>query len=296
MPMTRTDTSTPDANNRVGIIAGGGALPVQVVQSVAHAGGSPFVLMIGGEVDDISAFSDFEHETLELEQLSQLVPTLKRHRVTHLVMAGTIKRRPKVRDLQFSLSMLGWLPAAVRALSQGDNNLLSLVIREIEKRGIKVVGAHEVAGQLLAVEGAYTTAGPEKGDWRDIEAAREAALAIGRLDIGQAAVSIGGRVIALEGIEGTDGLLARVRDLRDHGRLAGRRRGVLVKCAKPDQELRADLPTIGAQTIETAHQAGLAGVAVEAGHALVLDGPELVARANALGLFVIGLKREGGAQ
>ncbi|RWQ32955.1 MAG: DUF1009 domain-containing protein, partial [Mesorhizobium sp.] len=70
---------------------------------------------------------------------------------------------------------------------------------------------------------------------------------------------------------------------------AGRTRGVLVKCAKPGQELRADLPSIGPQTIEAAHAAGLAGIAVEAGRSLVLEGPTVVARANALGLFVIGL-------
>lgn len=293
MPMTRSDTLPRSADGRVGIIAGGGILPVQVAHSIAQDGGQPFVLMIGGEVKDIAAFSTFEHETIELEQLGQLVPTLKRHGVTRLVMAGTIKRRPRIKDFRFSLGMLSWLPAAFRALSSGDNTLLSIVIAEIEKRGIQVVGAHEVAKQLLAVEGTYTSNAPQKGDWRDIEAAREAALAIGGLDIGQAAVSIGGRVVALEGIEGTDGLLERVRDLRDHGRLARRKRGVLVKCAKPDQELRADLPTIGIRTVEDAHAAGLAGIVVEAGHALVLDGPQLVARADALGLFVLGLPREG---
>lgn len=296
MPMTRSDAARRDAGDRVGIIAGGGDLPVQVARSVAQEGGQPFVLMIGGEVDDISAFAAFDHETVELEQLTQLIPALKRHGVTRVVMAGTIKRRPRFRDFRLSLNMLGLLPAAFHALSRGDNTLLSTVIREIEKRGIKVVGAHEVATQLLAIEGTYTKTKPQNGDWRDLDAAREAALVIGGLDIGQAAVSIGGRVIALEGIEGTDGLLERVRDLRDHGRLAGRKRGVLVKCAKPDQELRADLPTIGVQTVEMAHSAGLAGIAVEAGHALVLDGPLLVARAEALGLFVIGLKRQGDAK
>jgi DUF1009 family protein len=130
---------------------------------------------------------------------------------------------------------------------------------------------------------------PWKSDWRDIEAGRAAAKAIGALDIGQAAVAVGGRVIALEGIEGTGGLLDRAKELRSHGRIAGKTRGVLVKCSKPGQELRADLPSIGPQTVDAAHAAGLAGIAIEAGHSLILDGPTTIARANALGLFIVGL-------
>jgi DUF1009 family protein len=93
----------------------------------------------------------------------------------------------------------------------------------------------------------------------------------------------------LEDIEGTDALLARAKALRNHGRLAGRRRGVLVKCAKPGQELRADLPTIGLATVEAAHAAGLAGIAVEAGRSFVLQQAETIARADELGLFIVGI-------
>ncbi|TIU20728.1 MAG: DUF1009 domain-containing protein, partial [Mesorhizobium sp.] len=137
-----------------------------------------------------------------------------------------------------------------------------VLTRGLEKRGITVVGAHQIVPDLAAAEGTLTAAGPRQSDWRDIEAGRAAAKAIGALDIGQAAVAIGGRAIALEGIEGTKGLLERTRELRGHGRLAGKTRGVLVKCAKPGQELRADLPSIGPQTVEAAHAAGLAGIAV----------------------------------
>jgi DUF1009 family protein len=103
-------------------------------------------------------------------------------------------------------------------------------------------------------------------------------------------VAIGGRVIALEGIEGTNGMLERVKDLRQHGRLAGKAGGVLVKCAKPRQEMRADMPTIGPQTVELAHAAGLSGVGIEAGRSLVMDGPDMIALADRLGLFVVGLE------
>ncbi|RUW19429.1 UDP-2,3-diacylglucosamine diphosphatase LpxI, partial [Mesorhizobium sp. M4B.F.Ca.ET.013.02.1.1] len=184
------------------------------------------------------------------------------------------------------------VPTVVMGLARGDDGLLRILTRFLEKRGIKVVGAHEIVPELLAGKGPLTQAEPSKADWRDIEAARVAAKAIGALDIGQAAIAIGGRAIALEGIEGTNGLLERTRQLRDHGRLAGKTRGVLVKCAKPGQELRADLPTIGPRTVEAAQEAGLAGIAVEAGRSLILEGPDTIARANALGLFIIGLPAE----
>ena len=134
-----------------------------------------------------------------------------------------------------------------------------------------------------------TAASPLSTDQRDLDAAFIAAKAIGALDIGQAAVAVGGRVIALEGVEGTDGLLERVVNLRNHGRLGKAKRGVLVKCAKPQQELRADLPTIGVETIERAHRAGLVGVGVEAEKSLILERDGVVAAADAAGLFVIGL-------
>ncbi len=296
--MTKTDGEARyvlPAGARAGIIAGGGALPLTIAKALKEQGADPFVLILAGEAEPGSLLESCDHETRPLEDIGKLVAILKRHRVTHLVMAGEIRRRPKLSALRPSLSLLAWLPTVIAGLAQGDDGLLRLVMRRLETNGIHVVGAHEIVPELLATEGAWTNTTPKPKDWRDVAAARAAAEAIGALDIGQGAVAIGGRAIALEGIEGTNGLLERVRDLRGHGRLAGKTGGVLVKCLKPGQELRADLPTVGPTTIELAHAAGLSGIAVEAGRSLVMDGPGLVARADALGLFALGLPaREGG--
>lgn len=277
----------PDA--KVGIIAGGGSLPVEIARALARQGKLPFIVMAAGEVDRIADFEPYEQATLRLEDVGSLLPILKQHHVTHLVTAGHITRRPRLSAMRLNLGLLAWLPSLFVGVTRGDDTVLKLFVRRIERSGIKVVGAHEIVPELVAAEGLLTKAAPRKADWRDIEAAHAAAKAIGALDIGQAAVAVGGRAIALEGVEGTDGLLERTRELRGHGRLAGRKRGVLVKCAKPGQELRADLPSIGPLTVEAAHAAGLAGIAVEAGRSLVLEGPATIGRANALGLFVIGL-------
>lgn len=293
MSMTKAETAAAGrdlpSGARVGIIAGGGSLPVEVAAGAALRGHPPFVILMEGEVDRMAELSRYEHESLALEGIGSLIPLLRRHRITHLVLAGEIKRRPRLLALRPSLSLLAVIPLVVMALARGDDGLLKVVARGLEARGIKIVGAHEIVPDLVAAEGVLTKASPRKSDWLDIEAGLAAAKAIGALDIGQAAIAVGGRTIALEGIEGTAGLLDRAKLLRGHGRIAGKTRGVLVKCAKPGQELRADLPSIGPQTIEAVHAAGLAGIAVEAGRSLVLEGPETVARANALGLFVIGL-------
>ena len=293
MSMTKTEAAAArldlSPGSRVGIIAGGGSLPVEVAAGSAEQGYPPFVILMEGEADRIAELSLYEHESLALEGIGSLIPLLRRHRVTHLVLAGEIKRRPRLTQLRPSLSLLAVIPVVVAALARGDDGLLKVLARGLEARGIKVVGAHEIVPNLVAAEGVLTKAEPRKSDWRDIEAGLAAAKAIGALDIGQAAIAVGGRTIALEGIEGTAGLLDRAKLLRGHGRIAGKTRGVLVKCAKPGQELRADLPSIGPQTVAAAHAAGLAGIAIEAGRSLVLEGPATIANANALGLFIVGL-------
>jgi UDP-2,3-diacylglucosamine hydrolase len=275
--------------DRVAIIAGSGRLPVNVADGLKAAGQSPYIVIAGGERTDVTELTMHDHAVVELERLPETIPLLKRHGVTHVVLAGGVGRRPRVSRMRPSWALLRVLVRLAPALAKGDNALLATIVRVLEDHGFKVVGAHEVVPDLLAEEGVATRAVPTAADRRDLEAALTAAKAIGALDIGQAAVAIGGRVVAVEDIEGTDGLLARVKTLRKHPRLAARERGVIVKCAKPGQELRADLPSIGPQTVSAASEAGLAGIGIEAGRSLVLDHAEVVSLADRLGLFVVGL-------
>ena len=288
MTATRTDNPARDSR-RVAVVAGGGKLPVEVAKALAARGEKPPIFLADGEAD--GDFRDYEQVRMPIEAIGKLPAELHRRGVTHVVLAGTIGRRPKWWRIVPAPSLLTELPAAIKGLASGDDTLLRVLVRFLERQGIGVLGAHEIVPEMLAPEGALTRLAPQASDWRDLDAAYAAARAIGALDIGQAAVAIGGRAIALEGIEGTDGLLARTRDLRGHGRIAGRSRGVLVKCAKPAQELRADLPTIGPDTVEAAHAAGLAGIGVETGRSLILEAKRVVERAEALGLFVVGLSQ-----
>lgn len=276
--------------SRVGIIAGSGSLPVNVAQSLAFAGMDPFIVILEGEADRLADLQRFDHVVQPVEAAPRAFDRMKAAGVTHAVLAGGVARRPKLRAIKWTPRVLKILPRLALDLALGDDGLLRAVMRHIEKAGIRVIAAHEVVPDLLARAGAMTRAVPSADDQRDIEAALEAAKAIGQMDIGQAAIAVGGRVVALEGIEGTDGLLERMIGLRDHGRLGGKTGGVLVKCTKPSQDLRADLPAIGVKTVRDAQSAGLRGIAVEANRAFVLDFADTIAAANAAGLFISGLE------
>lgn len=292
-PMTRTERPHFSPNDRVALIAGSGRLPLEVADALAKQGKSPFVILVDGEASQIAALSAYQNHTMAMEDIGRLQSVFRKNNITHAVLAGGISRRPKLWHFKPTFGLIRIIPSMVAGLAGGDNRLLGILVRVFASFGVKVLGVHEVMPELLASRGVISNAAPEASDKRDLDAAWAGAKAIGGLDIGQAAIAIGGRVIALEGVEGTAGLLERTRGLRSHGRLAGKTRGVLVKCAKPDQELRADLPAIGPETIDAVHAAGLAGIGVEADRSLILDSAETIARANRLGVFIVGLGPDG---
>ncbi len=284
--MTRIDP----AEGRIGLIAGSGRLPIEIIESLNAHGARPYLVLIKGEAEPLPLFTSHEHGWLRVEDFGRLVPMLKSAGVERVVMAGGVARRPALKSIRWSWSLVSMLPRLVRALASGDDILLRAIIGHLEAHGIAVVGAHELAPDLLAGVGLIAGPKPSAADMRDVHAAAQAARAIGALDIGQAAIAIGGRTVALEGIEGTEGLIERVAGMRGHGRLAGRSGGVFVKCAKPEQDLRADLPAIGPDTIDAAFAAGLNGIALDAERAFILDFATTVARAKTHGVFIYGLK------
>lgn len=287
-------TAASATETRTGVVAGSGTLPVDVARRLIADGEKPFVVLVDGEANAAEpVYRQCDTVVLTVEQVGDLITHLKRAGVTRAVLAGGVARRPVFSRIRWNLGTLRLLPRVFAALARGDDVLLRALIGHLDANGIRVVGAHEIVPELVAPAGVLTRARPTRADLADIEAALAGARAIGALDIGQAAIAVGGRVIALEGIEGTDGLLERAKTLRGHGRLAGKSGGVLVKCAKPGQEVRADLPSIGPRTMDDAHAAGLAGVALEAGSSFILSFPETVARADALGLFLVGIGDEG---
>ena len=283
------NSAAVSAKEPIAIIAGNGLLPYYVAEAAREAGHSPFIVQLRGEGDH--DWSGFDHMDADLGGFRPVVMALRKREIDKIVLSGGVNSRPELLTLRPTLSVLASIPAILAKLrSGGDDKVLRMVIALFEKHGFEVVAAQSIAGDLLAEAGALGRHAPDREAEGDIEAAAHAARAIGVMDIGQGAVSVGGRVVALEGAEGTDQMLQRVAALRQSGRISARRRGVLVKLCKPQQDLRADLPSIGANTVRLAAAAGLAGIAVEAGRSLILEREETLRAADAAGLFVYGLE------
>ena len=282
--------SGQDNKGRLAIIAGSGFLPTYVAEAARQAGEDPVILALTNEAD--RDWSAFDHATLGVGNFAGLEAAFRRYGIDRVVMSGGVARRPAWREIHPTWRVIKELPSTIRTLlSGGDNAVLQMVIRLIEACGVRVIGAHEIAPDLLATTGPLGKFSPSKEDLRDIAQGAKAADALGLLDVGQGAVSVGGRVVALEGAEGTDKMIERVAGLRVEGRISTRRRGVLVKLCKPQQDVRADLPSIGVSTVLNAKKAGLAGVAIEAGRALVLEREAVIAAADEAGLFICGIDR-----
>ncbi|XEN30710.1 UDP-2,3-diacylglucosamine hydrolase [Ensifer sp. WSM1721] len=282
----------PQSKGRLAIIAGAGALPHHVAEAARRQGEDPFIIALSSEAD--ADWAGFDHSILGIGDFAAISGTFQAEGVDRVVLSGAVRRRPEWRDIRPTLKTLAKVPSILRTLmSGGDDAVLRMVIELIEASGARVIGAHEVVPNLLADTGPIGAHAPTAEDRRDIEAAIAAANALGALDVGQGAVAVGGRVVALEGAEGTDAMLARVAALKVDGRISARRRGVLVKLCKPQQDERADLPSIGPSTVAGAAAAGLAGIAVEAGRALVLERSRVTEAADKEGLFILGVERDG---
>lgn len=284
--MNRADTGLEP---RLALIAGNGSLPCQIAEALSSAGREFRIIAIKGEADERTrAQADTE---LGWGEIGRLYKFLKKTGCRDVLLIGGVSRRPDFTSILGDLGTLKRLPTIIRALAGGDDSLLTKVIRLFEVEGYRVVGIKDVAPQLLASSGVLGKVQPNQGDWRDAELALRATEKLGELDIGQAAIAVGGRVVALEGAEGTDAMLQRCAELKRIGRIRSKgRAGVLVKTAKPNQDLRVDLPTVGPMTIDLAAAAGLAGIAVEASGALIAEKEETLKKADNAGLFVIGIE------
>ncbi|CAN7522603.1 LpxI family protein [Pararhizobium sp. LjRoot255] len=282
--------SRPENRGRLAIIAGGGMLPHHVAEAAQARGEKPYIIALSNETG--LDWSDFDHQFLGIGNFKAISAVFRAEGIDRVVLSGAVRRRPEWRDIKPTLKTLAKVPGVLKTLlSGGDDAVLKMAIELIEASGARVIGVQDIIPELLAETGPLGAIEPDRDDWKDIEVAAAAAVALGKLDVGQGAVAVGGRVVALEGPEGTDAMLDRVAALRTEGRISTRRRGVLVKLCKPQQDLRADLPSIGASTIEGARAAGLAGIAVEAGRALVLERSQMIPQADEADIFVTGIDR-----
>jgi DUF1009 family protein len=272
---------------KLGLIAGGGGLPLDIARACVAAERPLFVLRLKGFADQ--ALADYPGADVGIAEIGRSFKLLKQARCEAVCFAGLV-RRPDFAALKPDLRGLAALPGAIAAASRGDDELLRYLMGEFEREGFVVEGADQVAAGLAIGEGPIGRMAPTRDHQLDIETAMRAARALGDLDIGQAAVSARGLVLAVEAAEGTGALLQRVADLPAPLRgTAGAPVGVLAKAPKSGQDRRVDLPTIGVETIAAVAAANLAGIVGEASAMLIVDRDAAVKLADELGLFIVGL-------
>lgn len=267
---------------KVGLIAGGGMMPVQIIKSCRERGIEIYVAGLIPFADE-NTFADIPHTMAKLGEAGKILKAFKEHGAFDIVMAGGIKR-PSLKEL-----IPDWEGAKIVAKlamkKLGDDGLFRAVIDEIESRGFRVRGIEDVVPEMMFHEGVYGRIKPSKDDMSDIERGIEVAKALGSVDVGQAVVVQEGMVLAVEAVEGTDMMLSRAATVKKQGKAP-----IMVKIKKPGQDTRTDMPAIGIQTIEQLKKYGIGGIAVESGGILIIEREEAIKLADEAGIFIIGME------
>jgi UDP-2,3-diacylglucosamine hydrolase len=279
------------------IIAGAGRLPAEIAAEVAGRQEEVAILPIKGVAN--ADFSAFRQQPVGMLDPNGVLAALDGLKARAVIMAGTV-HRPGIGLVMAGYEAVRNREEIRKVVQGGDDNLLRGIIAFLEDNGFPVLGVRDVAPRLMAQAGLLGRHAPDEADRQDIACGQKALVAMGASDIGQGVVVVQRRVLAVEAAEGTDNMIRRVAGLRRkgligrllrHGRpaVAEQSGGVLVKAAKPGQDFRVDLPAIGPRTVRLAREAGLGGIAIEAGSVLVVEREMTIKAADAAGLYIIGV-------
>lgn len=275
----------------VAIIAGHGVLPRQIAETRAAAG-LPYMLVIFPDCWE-DWMTDHPQGHFEFEKIGAMFRALRKAGATHIVFAGAMNR-PKLRVWRADMKAAGIALKALRLLGKGDDEMLRGFAKIIEGEGLTMLSPVEIlGGALLVTKGAATARTPSAQDKADAARAAAIVAALGPLDVGQGAIVAAGVCLAVEAVEGTDLMLARLAELPPERRAtAPPPAGVLFKGLKPGQDRRMDLPTVGPETVRGAAAAGLNGIVVAAGDTALMDREATQAALTETGLFLYGATPE----
>jgi DUF1009 family protein len=280
---------SPRASGRVGLLAGSGYFPIAFAKTARELGLSVFCVGVWGMASDELALHCDEFHVVPLAKIGRCIRTFRRGEVQQIVMAGKIEKVVLVRPFAFWRLLPDWralhLWFRYAARDKKDDTLLLAVIREFERDNLTFASALDYCPELLVKHGFMTRRKPSAAQWKDIHFGWDLAKEMGRLDIGQSVIVKDTAVLAVEAIEGTDQCIRRAGELSRGG-------FTVVKVAKPQQDMRFDVPTIGVQTLHTMSQSGAKVLAVEAGKTIVLDQDEVVRLADKFGIAIVALHAE----
>jgi DUF1009 family protein len=265
----------------LGLIAGNGVFPILFAQAAKKAGHRVVAVGHVGETDaGLADHVDTLH-WVRVGQLGALIGALRKHGVMEAAMAGGIDKRRL-----FSHARPDWLgvKTLARLLGRRDDALLRAVAHTFECHHITIVPSTRYMPEAMTPAGVLGTVQPTSAQWLDLREGLRIAHVIGTLDIGQTVVLRDGAVVALEAIEGTDACIHRA------GTLTHQVGAVVVKAAKPQQDMRFDVPAVGLKTLQAAHDAGVKVMGLEAGRTLMLNPQALIEAANTMGISLVGLE------
>jgi DUF1009 family protein len=284
-----------DASNAepgLAIICGGGSLPFALADAAARRGRRVVLFALRGWADP-QRVAGYPHHWTWMGQFSRFMRLAAAEGCRDVALIGSVSR-PSLWRIRPDLRVLRLMPQILSLFRGGDDHLQSGIGRLFEQNGFRLLGPKEIAPELLMSHGLVGAREPNARDRADIVRAVALLNATSPFDIGQAVIVAENQVLAVEGPEGTDRMLARVAELRRNGRVrSAAGTGVLVKAVKIGQDHRIDLPSIGPQTVEMAGAAGLAGLAVVAGSTIVAEPERIAAVADRAEVFVAGVDDDG---
>ncbi|MCG8492307.1 MAG: UDP-2,3-diacylglucosamine diphosphatase LpxI [Sneathiellales bacterium] len=270
-----------EEEGRVGIIAGRGDLPLKLANTLQNRGEAPYLLLVKGEADPVQ-YSEFPHDIIPITKIGRFLKILRRENCKRVTLIGPVAR-PDFKNILPDMEGLKLLGRITSAASKGDDGLMRAITEFVEERGFQIVGAHELELDLLSTRGVLGKVQPSEDDFKDIDKGSDVIATLGRFDIGQAVIVRDQYVLGIEAAEGTEELVKRCAAFKwDYAA------GTLVKRSKPGQDLRADMPTIGVDTVKQAFESGLRGIAIEAGRSQIVDRDLTIQIADKLGLFIYG--------
>lgn len=279
-----------ESTEKLGLIAGNGKFPFLILDAAKAKGLEVVVAAIKEETfPEIESSGAAAVHWLSLGELSKLIDTFKREGVRQAIMAGQVKHKQI-----FSAIRPDWRLAKL-LLSLGTRNtdsLIGAVAKVLEDEGITLLNSTSFLEPLLAQPGVLTHRAPSEQERADIEYGRGVARHVALYDIGQTVVVAQAACVAVEAMEGTDVAIERAGGIIQHKSLGAEpstlsRALTVVKVAKPNQDMRFDVPVIGLKTIETMQRAGATCLALDAGKCLLLDGVRILEAANAAGIAVV---------
>lgn len=275
--------SSDDAIPPYAILAGKGSLPLELVQALLFSNHPFFLIGFLGQEEELREKSPVEPTLFSLGCIGEILSFLKKNQVKTLIFGGAIQR-PSFSSLSLDKIGLKWLKKLGIKAFQGDDALLSGLVKLLEQEGFKIISPHSILSSLNPGKGSLTKIIPTSKHWRDIERGKKILQALSPHDIGQSIILEEGVVLGIEGAEGTSQLIERCAILRKNSK-----GGILVKMAKVGQSEKIDVPSIGLKTIQQLAKYNFNGVAFSSDCFQILQQEESVIYANIHKLFIIGV-------